>query len=139
MGGMATCYWLNRPRRGAMLAMSSTWSRWLDPTSHDALRSVDLVRVAVAIVLVSHPLHALIHPDDVDALARGLALRHVPAALGVAWAALAAQLGCALALLVRRLVRPAAAGSIVILAGGIALLYAPYWFVVGGATEDGHP
>ncbi|MEO7731955.1 MAG: hypothetical protein ABIY55_13355, partial [Kofleriaceae bacterium] len=79
------------------------------------------------------------HPEDARALAAGLAAKGVPAALGVAWAALAIQLACALALMARRFAVPAALGSIAVLAGGAALLYAPRWWVIGGRAEEGAP
>src|SRR5438477_10798258 len=103
---------------------------WFKPPLHDARRSVDLVRLTVAVVLFAHPAHALIHPDDAQALAAGLAQRGVPFALGVAWAALATLLVSALALLARRTALVGAVGSLVVLAGGIIFLYAPRWFVV---------
>ena len=112
-------------------------SRLWKPVAHDAGRSVDLVRYTVAIVLLTHPLHALVHPNDAVELATALASRGIPGAF--AWFAIAAELACALGLFVRRFVVPAALVAIVGLAAGIALFYAPNWFVVGGAAEEGHP
>ena len=112
---------------------------WLTPTSHDARRSVDLVRVATAIVLLSHPLHAIAVPGDAAQLVAAMAERGIPASVSLAWAALALQLICGLGLLTRRYAALAALGSITVLAGGILAIYAPQWFVVGGAAEDGHP
>lgn len=123
----------------ATVARMTMASGWVTPTLHDARRSVDLVRWTIAIVLLTHPAHALLHPEDARALAAGLAAQGVPAALGVAWSALAIQLACALALTARRFAAPAALGSIAVLAGGAALLYAPRWWVVGGRAEDGAP
>jgi uncharacterized membrane protein YphA (DoxX/SURF4 family) len=114
-------------------------SDWLTPKPHDDRRSVDLVRIAAALVLLTHPAHALLHPEDARALAGGLQTDGVPWTLGLAWAGLLLQLVCSLALLVPRLVVPAAMGSIAVVAGGAALLYAPRWYVVGGGAEDGHP
>jgi uncharacterized membrane protein YphA (DoxX/SURF4 family) len=125
-----------------MRGMISALSSWLTPASpapHVARRSVDLVRVVVAIVLLTHPLHALVTPDDIRALAQALEARGLPLAGEIAWAAIAIQLVCGLALLVPRMAAVAAIGSIAVLAAGGALLYAPNWFVLGGAAEDGHP
>jgi len=119
--------------------MNAVLSAWVAPRPHDARRSVELVRVAVALILLSHPLHALVNPDDVRELAGGLAEHGLPFGLALAWLAIATQLVCAAALAARRFVVPAALGSIAVLAGGCAALYAPRWFVVGGRAEDGHP
>lgn len=120
-------------------AEGSASSRWLVPAAHDQGRSVDLVRLVVALVLLSHPLHALLHPADVAAVAGALGARGLPAAAGLAWAGMVVQLVCAAALFVPRWVIPGALGSIAVQAGGIAFLYAPRWYVVGGLAEDGHP
>jgi len=112
-------------------------SRLWKPVAHDAGRSVDLVRYTVALVLLTHPLHALFRSNDVVELAAALTSRGLPGAL--AWLVIAAELSCALGLLVRRFVVPAALVAMVGLVAGIALFYAPNWFVVGGAAEEGHP
>ncbi len=49
-----------------------------------------------------------------------------------------ATLVFSVALLVPRLIFPGAIGLLVVVAGGALLLYAPGYYVVGGA-EDGHP
>ena len=116
----------------------TTVSAWVTPTPHRTLRSVDLVRIVLAIVLFCHPAHALLHPEDARALGQALTDRGLPFGDALAWLALVTVLVCSLALLVRRLVAPAAIGAIAVVAGGL-VLYAPYWFVVGGAAEEGHP
>lgn len=112
---------------------------WLRPDAHDCRRSVDVVRVVVAIVLVTHPIYTLAHATALHALADALRTRGLPAATALAWLATLAMLVAAPALLVRRLVAPAAVTAIVILASGAALLYAPRWYVAGGASVEGHP
>jgi uncharacterized membrane protein YphA (DoxX/SURF4 family) len=114
-------------------------SSWVTPRLHDARRSVDVVRFALAVVLITHPAHALVHPDDAGALADALAAHGMPAALAVAWLGLAVQLVCALGLCTRRFTVPAALGSIGVLAGGIAFASFRHWFVLGGASIDGEP
>jgi uncharacterized membrane protein YphA (DoxX/SURF4 family) len=68
-----------------------------------------------------------------------LASHGVPAALGVAWLGLGVQLACSLALCSRRLIVPAALGSIGVMIGGIAFATARHWFVLGGASIEGEP
>jgi len=119
--------------------VSSAFSAWIAPRPHDARRSVDLVRFTVAAVLVSHPLHAVVHPADAAALAAGLAARGLPGALAVAWAALGLVLACAVGLASRRLAALAAVTAAVVVTAGAAALYAPRWFVVGGFAERGQP
>lgn len=114
-------------------------SSWVTPPLHDARRSVDVVRFALAIILITHPVHALVNPDDARAIADALTAHGVPAAIGVAWLGLAVQLVCALGLCTRQFVVPAALGSIGVLAGSVAFVSARHWFVVGGAAVDGEP
>jgi putative oxidoreductase len=49
------------------------------------------------------------------------------------------QVGCSVALAVRRLVVPACIGHILVLAAGIALIHAPGWRTVGLPDGDHHP
>lgn len=114
-------------------------SSWITPPLHDARRSVDLVRFCLAIVLILHPLHAVIHPADAGALAEAMAAHGMPAGLAIAWLGLAVQLVCALGLCTRRFAVPAALGSIGVLAGGIAFVCARHWWVLGGSAIDGEP
>jgi uncharacterized membrane protein YphA (DoxX/SURF4 family) len=119
--------------------MTKTVSELWRSVAHDQRRSVDLVRIATAVVLLSHPAHALIHPDDVHGLASDLDGHGVPLALGLAWAAVLIQLLCSLALLVPRFAVPAALGSVLVLAGGAAVVCAPGWYAVGERSVEGRP
>jgi len=112
---------------------------WLSSSPHDSLRSVELVRVTVAVVLLTHPLHALLHTDDVAALAQKLGEQGMPWSTGAAWLGLGVQLVAALGLFVRRFAAPAALASMAVVLVGSAILYAPRWFVLGGEAEDGQP
>src|SRR5438477_9808369 len=105
--------------------MTPALSRWLTPAPHDALRSVDLVRFAIAVVLFTHPAHALVHREDVAALAGALAQRGLPFAGAFAWGALVVALVSAVALCVRRFAAPGAVGAFVVVAAGALLLRAP--------------
>ena len=112
---------------------------WLSSSPHEPLRSLELVRVAVAVVLVTHPLHALLHPEDAAQLASALAGRGVPWAAGVAFLGLGTLLLAALGLLLRRTAAWGASAAALVVAGGSASLYAPRWFVLGGHAEEGQP
>ena len=111
--------------------------RWAAAPSHDEGRSLALVRVAVAAILLTHALSALAHPDQLQGLGQLLGAHGLPPAL--AWALLLLQVACSAALLARRAVLAACAGHLLVLAAGIGMLYAPYWYIVGGAVVDGHP
>jgi uncharacterized membrane protein YphA (DoxX/SURF4 family) len=119
--------------------MTSALEAWLTPAPHDDRRSVDLVRIALALILITHPIHALAHPEDAQDLARRLAEHGVPAGMVLAWGALFVQLAAAVALAMPRFAVFGALGSIGVVGGGAALLYAPRWYVVGGFSEEGHP
>jgi putative oxidoreductase len=112
---------------------------WFRATPHQTLRSVELVRVCAAIIVLAHPLHALLHPADAAQLAAGLAAKGVPQSTLVAWAGLALLLLSGLGLLVRRVAARAALVAMGVIFFGSALLYAPRWYVLGGEVEDGAP
>jgi putative oxidoreductase len=112
---------------------------WWKPAAHDDRRSVDVVRVVLALVLLTHPLHALVHPADVQGLAGGLEGHGLPFAPVIAWAAVVIQLVCSVALLVPRFVVPAALGSIAVVAGGAVFLCAPEWYAVGDRSAVDRP
>ncbi len=114
-------------------------SNWVTPSVHDPLRSVQVMRVTVALVLLTHPLHALVHPDDATELARQLGEHGVPGSTLVAWLGLVVQLVAGLGLLVRRFVAPAAVASMLVVSVGSLVLYAPRWFVLGGEVDEGKP
>lgn len=112
---------------------------WFRAEPRNPERSVELLRIVTALLLLAHPLHALLHPEEMRTLGAALAICHLPAAAALAWGAALLQLACALALLAKRAVLPACLGSLLVVGAGAVLLYAPYWYVVGGATVDGHP
>ena len=113
--------------------------RWLRPAPHDPGRSVDLVRLVVAVVVATHPLYMLTHRAALATLAAELHARGLPAAATLAWTATLVMLVAAAALLVRRWAAAAALTATVLLVIGAALLYAPRWYVAGGAATPGHP
>ena len=126
--------------RGAHFASHmSLRENWVTPTVHDSLRSVELVRFTLALVLLTHPVHALLHPEDAAELARQLSEHGLPASAALAWLGLLAQLLAGVGLLVRRFIAPAALASMLTVGIGSAILYAPRWFVLGGEAEDGKP
>ncbi|HJU84585.1 MAG TPA: hypothetical protein VJ600_10270 [Holophagaceae bacterium] len=99
-------------------------------------RSLTLLRIAVAVLLLVHPLHAFLHAEDRAALAQVLTAHHLPGAL--AWGVLLLQTACSLALLTSRGTLAAGVGHLLVLGTGTLMLEAPYWFVVGGAVVPGH-
>src|SRR3569832_3021353 len=101
------------------------------------LRSVDVVRIVVAAVLVTHPLHALLSPADAHVLAADLADHGVSLGVGTVWVALVATLACAVGLVFRRTLVPAAIGACVLIAADLLLLHGELWFVLGGNVVAG--
>jgi uncharacterized membrane protein YphA (DoxX/SURF4 family) len=104
---------------------------WFNGPMHDADRSLNIVRVWVAFVLITHPIYALFHPANIRGFGHILELHHLPFEVGLAWAVMLFQIGCSLALAARRFVVPACIGHIVILAAGIFLIHEPKWRTVG--------
>jgi putative oxidoreductase len=138
-----------------------TSRNWFNAPPEGADRSLHIVRVVVALILLMHPLYALAHPADIAAYGQLIAhplyaLTHPGdmtgygqtlqsqglrwgLSLGAAWIAILLQLVCSMALLARRFVVPACIGHILVLAAGIWIVHLPHWYALGGAVEDGHP
>jgi uncharacterized membrane protein YphA (DoxX/SURF4 family) len=114
------------------------WFDWFYGQMHDAGRSLDIVRLAVAVILITHPLYAFLHPSNIRGFGLILHSRDVPFAFGFAWGALGLQAVCSMALLVRRFVTPACVGHIVVLCMGVILVHAhaPSWRTVGLPDGD---
>ena len=111
---------------------------WFDGPIHRPGRSLVLLRVVVALLLLVHPVHAFLHGEDRLALAQVFSSHGLPFGAGLAWMVLSAQTAASLALLAGRFVVTACAIHMAVLAAGIVLVHAPYWYVVGGAAVEGH-
>ncbi|MBI1752119.1 MAG: DoxX family protein [Acidobacteria bacterium] len=98
-----------------------------------------MIRIAVALLLLAHPIHALLHPAEIRNLGGFLSAHHLPVGYGLAWGVVILQTLGSLALLAGRFTIPACLGHLLVLAAGIGLVHAPNWYVVGGASEPGHP
>jgi putative oxidoreductase len=104
---------------------------WFRSPAHDSERSLNIVRVVLAFVLITHPVYALLHPANIRGFGNILASHGLPFTAGLAWAVMFLQIGCSLALAARRFVVPACLGHILVLTLGIALVHAPKWRTVG--------
>lgn len=112
---------------------------WFNAPVRHPGRSLDLVRITVALVLLVHPVYALTHASDLHGLGQLLTAHGFPVGLGLAWAVTLLQIGCSLALVLRRFVVPACLAHLTVLVVGIWLVHWPNWYALGGAAEDGHP
>ena len=100
--------------------------------------SLGLLRLAVAVVLLSHSLHGIFtHQDVHDFGARFLnTVGFAPFGVPLAWAVVLGQVLTALLLLANRGRRLAAAFNIGVLLVGIATVHwSEGWFVVGGGRN----
>jgi putative oxidoreductase len=114
-------------------------SSWFSSPMHDPGRSLDIVRLTVATVLITHPLYAFFHPGNILGFGRILQPHGLPFGIVLAWAALSLQAVCSVALVTRRLVVPACIGHIFVLAIGICLIHAPRWRTVGLPDGEDRP
>jgi len=112
---------------------------WIAPTPRAQARSLDLVRWGTALVLLTHPLHALVYREDASQLADAIADHGLPAPLVLAWGALLVQLAASGLLLAGRFVWQACAAHLAVLALGIWILHWPDWYAAGGSVTEGHP
>jgi putative oxidoreductase len=112
---------------------------WFNGPTHDAGRSLNIIRIAVAFILITHPVYALLHPANVRGFGHILESHHVLFGALLAWIVMFVQVGCSLALFARRLVIPACIGHIFVLLVGIFLIHAPGWRTVGLPDGDHQP
>jgi putative oxidoreductase len=113
---------------------------WNRLAQGDPDAAVALVRVVVAVVVLSHPLYDLAHPGTLTDLGRTARPALGPAA-GVffAWVGVLAQIGAATALLFGRRIVAASTGLIVLWSIMALVFQWPLWFVAGGDEVTGHP
>ena len=109
---------------------------WYQTPASNPGRSLAIVRLAAASILIVHPIHAFLHPANIHGFANFLHAHGLPWSLPLAWAALLIQFVCSLALLARRYVVPACLGNIAVLAIGIPLVHFPRWRSVGLAPGE---
>ena len=102
---------------------------------------MDLVRVVVALVILTHPLYDLLHPDVVTAIGRATPAFGLPADAGVAlaWAGVFLQIIAAAALLARRQVARARTVLLALVSVSALIFQWPDWYAVGGGEVTGHP
>lgn len=93
------------------------------------------IRLAVAAILLVHPVSRLLHRTVPD-FGAWLGSQGLPFGTAVAYAVTVTELLSGAALLARRLVVPACAALITILGMGIRMVHGPEgWFVVGGGRN----
>jgi uncharacterized membrane protein YphA (DoxX/SURF4 family) len=100
-------------------------------------RELEVVRIAAALILVIHPIGGLRDPAGLHGLGQYLSSLGFPFGVPLIWTVMVVQIACCVALLARRLVVPACLGHICVLATGVRLFHAPYWFVVGPTNVVG--
>jgi putative oxidoreductase len=145
-----------QPSEGRGSGLSSTLSLWADvqteslsgdlvkgnwfrSPARDSGRSLDIVRVVLALILATHPIHGLMHPGDLRGFDHFLRSHGFPMGDCLAWLVMFVQIGCSLALVARRFVIPACMGHILVLGMGIWLVHAPRWRTVGLPDGDHQP
>ena len=109
-----------------------TTNKWFIASPGNMLRSLDIVRITVALVLLVHGAHGVFNPDAMNGFGEFLDSLGFPFGVGVAWAVVVLQVLCSAALLLRRLVVPACLGHLLVLGTGVWTDHARHgWFVVG--------
>jgi putative oxidoreductase len=110
---------------------------WWAPQLRDELRSVELMRWTLAVVLLTHPLHAAMARDDVARLRSQLEAIHAPGAGLLSKASFVLLALAAGALFTRRFAMVGAAVAALVVGLGTAVLNASHWFVLGGEVIEG--
>jgi len=109
--------------------------KWFVTAANSPDRSLDIIRIAVALITLVHPVYRIIE-GDVHGFGEFLAAEGFPLGVALAWFVTLFQLAGSVAMIVRRLIVPACIGNIIIFIFGIVLDHAHSgWFVVGGGTN----
>ncbi len=105
---------------------------WIRSEPTQAHVSVALVRWAVALIILMHPLHGYLHLDNIPRFGEYLSSLGFPFGGVLAWVVLLTQTVSSLLMLAGRLVVPACLAQMVVLLTGIVVFHYPLgWYVVG--------
>ena len=109
--------------------------KWIHAPSSQPIRSLDIIRITVALILSVHPVYRVIE-GDVTGFGQFLSSIGFPLGVPLAWLITLGTLACSIALIIGRLVVPACIGHMIVLIAGIVLDHAhDGWFVVGGGRN----
>ena len=109
--------------------------KWFHTLPSQSDLSLDIVRIAIALILIVHPIARIIN-GDVQGFGEFLSSVGFPLGVALAWLVTLLSIVCSVAMIVRRLVVPACTCHLVILIFGIILDHAhDGWFVVGGGRN----
>jgi len=105
---------------------------WFNTPAFQTVRSIELIRVVIALIIIMHPLYGFFNLDNIPRFGSFIESHGFPFGLFLAWSVLIIQFICSLALVFCRLVAVACIGHIFILIMGIWLSHLPHgWYVVG--------
>lgn len=109
--------------------------KWFDTSAYRPDRGLDVVRIAIGLVLMVHPIYRVVD-GDVAGFGKFLSSVHFPFGAALAWFVTILSFFCSVGLIFNRMVAFSCMGHICILAFGIVLDHAADgWFVVGGGTN----
>jgi len=110
-------------------------NKWVNAASARPGRSLDIICVTVALLLMVHSVYRVV-AGDVAGFGGYLGSIGFPLGVPLAWFITVGTFACSVALIVRRLVVWACLGHMVVLVMGIVLDHAhDGWFVVGGGRN----
>ncbi len=109
--------------------------KWLVTTSVKPDESLKMIRITVALIIMTHPIHGLSNPGDIVSFGEYLSSIGFPFGVALAWSIMFIQIACSLLLVFDKLVVPACLGHVGILMVGIVLVHYHEWFVVGGGSN----
>ncbi|MCJ8319801.1 MAG: DoxX family protein [Colwellia sp.] len=106
--------------------------KWFKTSPSQTVRSIELIRIVIALIIVMHPMHGFFNMDNIPRFGDFIESHGFPFGLFLAWSVLIIQFTCSVALVFRRFVVFACIGHIFILIMGIWLSHIPHgWYVVG--------
>jgi len=99
-------------------------------------QGLNIVRIAIALILIVHAIHGLINPGDITELGEALSSDGFPLGVVLAWSIVLFQFFGCIALIFRRLVVPACICNLAVLIAGVFYVHLHNgWFVVGAGRN----
>jgi putative oxidoreductase len=110
-------------------------SKWVNVSVHQCGRSLAIVHIVVALVLMVHPFFRIVE-GEVGGFGEFLSSVGLPLGVAVAWLITLGTFLGSVAMIAERLVVPGCIAHLIVLIVGIPMEHARHgWFVVGGGRN----
>lgn len=100
------------------------------------VQGLAIVRTAVALILIVHPVHGMLDPAGMHSFGEGLSADGFPFGIALPWLIVACQFAGCLGLILNRFVVPSCILNLIVLIIGVFYIHmSSGWFVVGAGRN----